>query len=124
MPDGEPVRCDEGWLVTEFAYAEDWPNWEMHPEGDEFVYLLSGAVELHLERVGARETVALEGSGAAVVPRGAWHTAKVRAPSRMLFVTRGAGTMHRRPGFSDGKPPRRSRGGRTGSPAFHGSPPA
>ncbi len=88
-------KVDQGWLISEFAFTEDWPNWEMHPEGDEFVYLLSGAVELHLERDGAVETIVLEGSGAVLVPRGVWHTAKLRAPSRMLHVTRGAGTCHR-----------------------------
>jgi hypothetical protein len=43
---------------------------------------------------GLREVV-LSGSGAVVVPRGIWHTAKVLAPSRMLHVTRGAGTQLR-----------------------------
>ncbi len=86
---------DGGWLITEFEFAEDWPNWEMHPEGDEFVYLLSGALELHIEQDGSVKTISLDGTGAVVVPRGLWHTAKVKAPSRMLHVTRGAGTLHR-----------------------------
>ncbi|QNA87892.1 cupin domain-containing protein [Massilia sp. Dwa41.01b] len=95
LPEPESARYDKGWLITEFAFTEDWPTWEMHPEGDEFVYLLSGAVELLLERDGTVETVTLEGSAAALVPRGVWHTAKVRSPSRMLHVTRGADTQHR-----------------------------
>lgn len=94
-PDAALGPADAGWLVAEFSCSEDWPNWEMHPEGDEFVYLLSGAAELLLERDGEIVTVALEGSGAVLVPRGVWHTAKVPAPSRMLHVTRGAGTRHR-----------------------------
>jgi len=85
----------DGWLISEFAFTQDWPTWEMHPEGDEFVYLLSGAVELHLEQGGGVHAIALEGSGAVVVPRGVWHTAKVKEPSRMLHVTRGAGTETR-----------------------------
>lgn len=89
------AQLGQGWVVSEYAFTEDWPNWEMHPEGDEFVYLLAGAVDLQLERGGAVQVIALEGSGAVVVPRGVWHTAKVRAPSRMLHVTRGAGTLHR-----------------------------
>lgn len=85
----------DGWLISEFAFTEDWPTWEMHPEGDEFVYLLSGAIELHLEQGDGIQTIPLRGSGAVVVPRGVWHTAKVREPSRMLHVTRGAGTRNR-----------------------------
>lgn len=88
-------KAGDGWLISEFVCTTDWPTWEMHPEGDEFVYLLSGAVELHLEQEDGVKTVPVTGSGAVVVPRGVWHTAKVREPSRMLHVTRGAGTETR-----------------------------
>lgn len=93
-----PLEIDsfgKGWLISEFAFTEDWPNWEMHPHGDEFVYLLSGALELWFELGGTVETIVLEGSGAVVVPRGVWHTAKLRLPSRVLHVTRGEGTETR-----------------------------
>ena len=95
MPEAEIERYGNGWLVSEFAFETDWPNWEMHPNADEFVYLLSGSVEMLLEQPEGLKKVALTGSGAVVVPRGIWHTAKVAAPSRMLHVTRGAGTEHR-----------------------------
>ena len=95
MPQAEMERYGNGWLVSEFEFASDWPNWEMHPNADEFVYLLSGSVEMHLEQQDGLRKVALNGSGAVVVPRGVWHTAKVAAPSRMLHVTRGAGTLLR-----------------------------
>ena len=95
LPPSELDAYGKGWLISEFSFTEDWPNWEMHPHGDEFVYLLSGAVELQLELDTGVQTMILEGSGAVVVPRGVWHTAKVRAPSRMLHVTRGEGTLHR-----------------------------
>jgi len=94
-PDANSGQNDQGWLISEYEFLEDWPNWEMHPAGEEFVYLLSGAVELLLERGGAIETIAIAGPGAVLVPRGVWHTAKVRTPSRMLHVTRGAGTQTR-----------------------------
>lgn len=95
MPEAEMQRYGGGWLVSEFEFASDWPNWEMHPAADEFVYLLSGAVEVLLEEPTGLRRITLNGSGAVVVPRGVWHTAKVIAPSRMLHVTRGAGTEHR-----------------------------
>ena len=88
-------RYGNGWLVSEFTFETHWPSWEMHPNADEFVYLLSGSVEVLLERPEGPQKVVLKGSGAVVVPRGIWHTAKVAAPSRMLHVTRGAGTEHR-----------------------------
>lgn len=95
LPTSEAGKYGQGWLISEFAFTEDWPSWEMHPHGDEFVYLLSGAVELVLEQGDHLVTIALTGSGAVVVPRGVWHTAKVLVPSRMLHVTRGAGTETR-----------------------------
>jgi mannose-6-phosphate isomerase-like protein (cupin superfamily) len=95
QPEAEIERWGGGWLVSEFEFAADWPNWEMHPNADEFVYLISGAVELHLEQADGVRTVTIEGSGAVLVPRGIWHTAKVRASSRMLHITRGSGTALR-----------------------------
>jgi hypothetical protein len=95
LPPAELDAFGKGWLISEFSFTQDWPNWEMHPHGDEFVYLLAGSVELLLERDSGVETIVLEGSGAVVVPRGVWHTARVRLPSRMLHVTRGEGTENR-----------------------------
>ncbi len=91
----EMAGFDEGWLISEFTCSDDWANWEMHPGGEEFVYLLSGDVELYLELPTGTTATRVTGSGAVLVPRGVWHTAKVFAPSRMLFVTRGLGTQHR-----------------------------
>ena len=83
------------WLVSEFRCDEDWGAWEMHPNGDEFVYLLEGDIEFRLELPEGDQHQRIEGRGAVVVPRGVWHTAKVFKPSRMLFITMGAGTRHR-----------------------------
>jgi len=95
LPEADLDRFGSGWLVTEFEFSSDWPSWEMHPEADEFVYLLSGAALLLLEEAGGLREVPLRQRAAAVVPKGVWHTARVGEPSRMLFVTRGRGTRHR-----------------------------
>jgi mannose-6-phosphate isomerase-like protein (cupin superfamily) len=95
LPEAELARYGQGWLITEYTFNEDWPTWEMHPHGDEFVYLLSGAVELLLEQADGVASVRLTRSGAVVVPRGVWHTARISAPARMLHVTRGDATLTR-----------------------------
>jgi len=83
-------------LVSCFSYDSDWPGWERHPAGEEFVCLLEGAVELHLEKDGVHDTVVLDQPGAYVLmPTNTWHTAKVRKPARMIFVTPGEGTQNR-----------------------------
>ena len=86
------------WLITEYSFDTDWPRWAVHPNADEFVYLLSGKVELLLEVDGRIERVRLSDRAAVVVPRGVWHTAEVRRPSRMLHVTMGIGTQNRHTG--------------------------
>lgn len=82
----------ENWLITEFRFEEDWQSWEMHPHGEEIVYLLSGEMDLMLEKDGNLQTLELRGKGAVVIPQGTWHTAKVFAPSNMLIMTRGKET--------------------------------
>ncbi len=37
-------------LISRFDFDEAWPTWEIHPHGDEFVYLLSGDVDFVLKR--------------------------------------------------------------------------
>jgi hypothetical protein len=91
------VRTDlhDGRLVSAYRFESDWPSWERHPAGDEIVIQLSGAMDFLVEEAGGERTAALRGRAALVVPRGAWHTARVLAPSEAIFVTRGEGTEHR-----------------------------
>lgn len=84
-----------GWLVSEFEFASDWPQWEMHPGADEIVRLMAGAAELHLEWPTGIQVVKMLAGDAYVIPKGAWHTVKVIEPCRMLHITMGAGTQHR-----------------------------
>ena len=95
QPPGQLEKFGRGWLVSEYACERDWPNWEVHPEADELVYVLDGDVELLLEQPGSVESVRVRGRGLVIVRRGVWHTARVHAPSRLLHVTMGAGTRHR-----------------------------
>jgi len=85
----------EGRLAFACPFDRDSPTWERHPQGEEFVYLLSGAVDFVLERVGGDEIVELEAGSAYLVPRGVWHRQIVRSPGHILFVTPGKGTEHR-----------------------------
>lgn len=88
-------KYGRGWLVSEYAFASDWPQWEMHPVADEIVRLMSGAAELHLEWPTGVQVVNLRPDDAYVIPKGAWHTVKVVEPCRMLHITMGGGTQHR-----------------------------
>lgn len=80
-------------LVSVFAFDADWPTWERHPAGDELVCLLSGEATFLLED--GRSIHLREPGTYVVVPRGVWHTAHTRVPTRMLFITPGESTQNR-----------------------------
>ncbi len=82
-------------LFSKFSFSEDWPTWEIHPKGDEAVYLLEGDTDFVLWRDGKETSVRVNGPGSyVVVPKGTWHTARPHAPTTMLFVTPGEGTLN------------------------------
>lgn len=82
-------------LVMTYAFDEPWPTWEIHPKGDEFVYLLEGDTDFVLRTEDGDKTVRVSEPGSyVVVPKGTWHTARPHAPTRMLFVTPGEGTLN------------------------------
>ena len=89
------TELQAGRLVSAYRFTEDWASWERHPEGDELVIQLSGAMDFVVDDGRGERVVSLRGRAALVVPRGAWHTARVIEPSEAIFVTRGAGTEHR-----------------------------
>ncbi|GJL81162.1 MAG: hypothetical protein DHS20C01_07960 [marine bacterium B5-7] len=88
-------------LVSTHEFDSDWGMWEKHPAGDEIVMLLSGSAQMVLETDSGSEVVKLDTPNTyTIIPRNTWHTARVSAPTRMLFITPGDGTEHRplRPG--------------------------
>lgn len=68
---------------------------EMHPEADELLYVVSGAVDLVLQELEVERIVALEAGQAAIVPRGVWHRLVMREPGRLLFVNSRTGMQGR-----------------------------
>ncbi len=80
-------------LLSKYEFDEAWPSWEIHPKGDEIVYLLFGDVDFVLWSPDGEQTVRVDQPGSfIVVPKGTWHTARPRKPTGMLFVTPGEGT--------------------------------
>ena len=80
-------------LISQHEFDEAWPSWEMHPKGDEIVFLLQGDVDFVLWTDAGEKTVRVDRPGSTiVVPKGTWHTARPLKPTTMLFVTPGEGT--------------------------------
>jgi mannose-6-phosphate isomerase-like protein (cupin superfamily) len=70
-------------------------EWEMHPAGDEVLYLLTGALDLVLDEPGGERTVELRAGQGCLVPPGVWHRLILSRPSDLLFITPAHGTRHR-----------------------------
>lgn len=69
---------------------------EMHPEADEVIYLVAGAIELVLDEPDGERTVTIETGEASIVPRGVWHRLVMRRPGKLLFVNSRTGMRGRR----------------------------
>lgn len=100
-PPGPPRRID-GYTIGAIPNI-DGPgphNGEVHPDGDEFLYVVSGAMELILDdgderAVGVETKVLLRSGDAYVVPRGVRHRLESVDPSYLVHVTPGPNGGHR-----------------------------
>jgi mannose-6-phosphate isomerase-like protein (cupin superfamily) len=66
-------------LMGDGELSADMNHWEMHPEGNEVLFVLSGGMDLVLDELAGERTVRLDPEQAGVVPQGIWHRQIVRA---------------------------------------------
>ncbi len=89
QPGQAPQRID-GLTIGAPRITGDAPHdGEMHPDGDELLYLISGAVTVALELPDGDRLVDLGAGDAIVVPKGVWHKITMRRPGQLLHVTPG-----------------------------------
>jgi len=87
------VDGNEGRLVSMYTFTESWDTWEVHPNGDEVVLCIAGAMTLHQEYPDGRTaTVELKAGEYAINAPGVWHTADIEGEATGVFITAGAGT--------------------------------
>ena len=89
------MNSENGRLLSALLMNADWTNWEMHPAGDEILFMLEGNATFILDVADGLKQVPLVAGRLLVIPKGVWHTAKVSEPSRLLAITAGRGTQHR-----------------------------
>ena len=89
------MGSEKGRLVSALPMSADWTNWEMHPAGDEILFMLEGKATFVLDLPEGLKEMALSAGRLLVIPKGVWHTAKVSEPARLLAITAGLGTEHR-----------------------------
>src|SRR5690349_18753065 len=91
-PPGPPQRID-GYTIGAIPdiAGPELHGGEVHPDGDEFLYVVSGAMELVLDdgdeqAAGTETTLLLRAGDAYVVPRGVWHRLKTVEPYYLIHV--------------------------------------
>jgi len=89
------MGSEHGRLLSVLTMGTDWTNWEVHPAGDELLFMLEGNATFLLDLSDGVREIPLASGRLLVIPKGVWHTAKVGVPSRLLAITAGHGTQHR-----------------------------
>jgi mannose-6-phosphate isomerase-like protein (cupin superfamily) len=87
---GRPPQRIDGFTVGAPRIIGDAPHdGEVHPDGDELLYLISGAVTVTLELGDGDLRVDLGAGDAVVVPKGVWHKITMREPGQLIHITPG-----------------------------------
>jgi quercetin dioxygenase-like cupin family protein len=85
---GPPVRID-GMTVGIITISEDAPHrGEVHPDGDEILYVVSGSVQVTGESA-PDAPIELHAGEACIVPKGEWHQVHVLEKTQLIQSRRG-----------------------------------
>jgi mannose-6-phosphate isomerase-like protein (cupin superfamily) len=96
---GPPTLCD-GLMVGIADMARDPPHGgELHPDGDELIYIISGKVSVVGESA-PDESCELGPGDACIVSKDEWHRVRLLEPTRLLHITPGPRGDHRPVGAS------------------------
>ena len=91
---GPPVRIDGMTLGIVEMDRNPPHNGEVHPDGDEILYVISGRIRIHYDSK-PEDPVELGPGGACIVRKGEWHKVDILEPTRLLHVTPGPNGDHR-----------------------------
>lgn len=92
---GPPPRLD-GYSIGIWETDRPAPhNGEMHPDGDELLIVLEGAVTVEYDVHTGSGSVPVRQGQAHVVPRGVWHRVIPQGGCRLLFATPGPNGEYR-----------------------------
>jgi mannose-6-phosphate isomerase-like protein (cupin superfamily) len=93
---GRPPQRIDGLTVGAPMLTEDAPHaGEVHPDGDELLYMVSGRISVRLELPEGDRTVDVGAGEALVVPQGIWHLVTLREPGTLVHITPGPNGDHR-----------------------------
>jgi len=85
----DPPIPFEGITFGVAAMSENSPHGgEMHPDGDEVLYLISGRVRV-VFLDGPEDDIDMDPGEGLVVPKGTWHRVDIIEPSQIAYLTPG-----------------------------------
>ncbi len=91
----DPAIPVDGYTFGVVTMTENSPHdGEMHPDGDEVLYLIDGKVRVTLETDPVQELQMLPGDGI-IVPKGVWHRVDILEPSQIVYLTPGPNSEYR-----------------------------
>ena len=91
----DPALPVDGVTIGVATMTENSPHGgEMHPDGDEVLYLISGRVRVTLE-TDPVDVVEMGPGDGLVVPQGVWHVVDILQPSQIVYVTPGPNGQYR-----------------------------
>ena len=91
---GPPKRID-GMTVGIITMEHDAPHdGEVHPDGDEILYVISGSVRVTGESA-PDAPLELRAGDACIVPRGEWHRVHILEKTQLVHITPGPNGDHR-----------------------------
>jgi len=91
----DPAIPVDGYTFGVASMTENSPHdGEMHPDGDEVLYLIDGKVRVMLETDPIQELELNPGDGM-IVPKGVWHRVDILEPSRIVYLTPGPNGEYR-----------------------------
>jgi mannose-6-phosphate isomerase-like protein (cupin superfamily) len=89
------LQTTDGVTIGIAAMTQNSPHGgEMHPDGDEVLYLISGRVNVVFEDETIMDVEMLPGDGL-IVPQGVWHRVDILEPSQIMYATPGPGGEYR-----------------------------
>ena len=87
---GRPPRRIDGFSVGVAPIGGEPPHdGERHPDGDELLFVISGAITLKLELPDGEAHVDLGAGDAVVVPQGVWHQIATVEEGQLVHITPG-----------------------------------
>lgn len=91
----DPPTQIDGVTIGVATMSENSPHdGEMHLDGDEFLYLISGHVRVTLE-TNPVEVLEVRPRAGLIVPKGVWHRVDILEPSQIVYATPGPNNEYR-----------------------------